>query len=458
MRIAAVAEEPGITVSIDGREVSTSRLDLDGSGTWQSWWTADYAGTEELAAGEHVIRVRADTGGWNFEWLELGDSEADVPGVDPSGEEVATLARSDTSVTLDWESDLGTPQPRTLEAVGDRTTAATSGPPPLTIDGLEPDAEYTVRDPESDFERTVRTLAAGADDRSPLAPTDFTVEPEQTPRIDVSWTPARDLGGSGVHHYYVYLDGTLARTHPATATSASFVDPIAEGETYEVSLVAVDAFGNESERLTETVSTGESAPTGVPAPPRNLSTSSRDPTNFSVDWENPADDLASFEVRWRDARSEDAVPDGTELRSGTASVDPSRSVFLVSNPEPGVPYRVAVRAVDHDGHASEWASVTGRTMPGPTDLRVQDVEGDALTVAWDRPWDGGDGRYGFDLTSFEVAVEGEVVETVERRRRGPVADVDRSHVGRSVRGRPRRLRTPLGRRQVARRQGGRLVG
>ncbi|WP_226011675.1 carbohydrate-binding protein [Halomicrobium salinisoli] len=82
---ARVASNDGggsLTVEVDGSQVGSATF--GGTGGWQSWTTVSL-GTADLGAGEHVVRVRADDGGWNFNWIEFGSGSGTDGGSDGDG-------------------------------------------------------------------------------------------------------------------------------------------------------------------------------------------------------------------------------------------------------------------------------------------------------------------------------------------------------------------------------------
>ena len=71
-RVASPSDGNTFNVEVDGTDMTGSTT-VPNTGGWQVWQTVD-AGSVDLAAGQHVVRVAAETGGWNFNYLELTSS------------------------------------------------------------------------------------------------------------------------------------------------------------------------------------------------------------------------------------------------------------------------------------------------------------------------------------------------------------------------------------------------
>ncbi|WP_323174224.1 malectin domain-containing carbohydrate-binding protein [Natrialba sp. PRR66] len=69
LRVASASGGGQVRVEVDGTDV-TGSIEFDATGGWQEWTTIA-AGSVNLAAGQHVVRVYAETGDWNFNYLEL---------------------------------------------------------------------------------------------------------------------------------------------------------------------------------------------------------------------------------------------------------------------------------------------------------------------------------------------------------------------------------------------------
>ncbi|WP_276252661.1 malectin domain-containing carbohydrate-binding protein [Halomontanus rarus] len=74
--------------------------------------------------------------------------------------------------------------------------------------------------------------------------------------VDLSWGASTDTGEAGMDHYAVSVDGSHFVDVPAGTTSTT-LSGLAPGTSYEVSVTAVDAVGNESGAATTSVSTTE---------------------------------------------------------------------------------------------------------------------------------------------------------------------------------------------------------
>ena len=74
LRVASGSGGGEFHVEVDGTDV-TGTVGFDATGGWQSWTTIS-AGTLDLSAGEHVIRVYAEASDWNLNWLEFTQSSS----------------------------------------------------------------------------------------------------------------------------------------------------------------------------------------------------------------------------------------------------------------------------------------------------------------------------------------------------------------------------------------------
>jgi len=69
---AAAGEGGGGTLRIDVDDETVATQDVWQTGGWSNWEEIR-VGSLDLPAGEHIVRVTAEAGAWNFDWIEFGD-------------------------------------------------------------------------------------------------------------------------------------------------------------------------------------------------------------------------------------------------------------------------------------------------------------------------------------------------------------------------------------------------
>ena len=69
LRIAKLTDGPPGQGRIQADGAVVAFFSVPGTGGWQNWQTIE--ATLPLQAGEQVLRLYIDVGGWNLNWLEL---------------------------------------------------------------------------------------------------------------------------------------------------------------------------------------------------------------------------------------------------------------------------------------------------------------------------------------------------------------------------------------------------
>ncbi|WP_235853569.1 fibronectin type III domain-containing protein [Halosimplex salinum] len=257
-----------LRIDVDGETIATQ--DVWQTGGWSNWQEIR-VGDVSLPEGEHVLRVTAESGAWNLDWLQFGEASDD-------GDQQAPSAPSDLSVSgttpssLDLSWDAATDEGGSgldhyvvyVDGSQDQTVA--TGTTTATVADLAADTSYEVGVSAVDGagnESAVVTVTArtdqidDGDSMAPVTPSNLSVTEATTDSVTVSWDAATDEGGSGLDHYVVYVDGSQDQTVGADTTSAT-VDGLSADTSYDVAVSAVDGAGNESSAATVTATTDQS--------------------------------------------------------------------------------------------------------------------------------------------------------------------------------------------------------
>ncbi|MCU4972735.1 cellulase family glycosylhydrolase [Halobacteria archaeon AArc-m2/3/4] len=155
--------DPALSVHVD-REAVASTV-VWPTGEWDEF-TEIRVGSVDLSAGEHIVRVVAESGGWNFDWIEFDGEPGDAP--DPkeptAPEDVDVVETTATSIELHWEA-VPEAESYNVSLEGSLTEQVTESQ--VVIEDLEPDTTYELGvssvagEAESDSETvTVSTLPA----------------------------------------------------------------------------------------------------------------------------------------------------------------------------------------------------------------------------------------------------------------------------------------------------------
>ncbi|WP_158855182.1 glycosyl hydrolase [Halorhabdus sp. CUG00001] len=116
--IVSVASAEGggpIHIEVDGEDV-TGQIDVPNTGSWTGYTTVTGAKDVQLAGGDHVVRVVADGGAWNFDWMRF----------DGGGEETPTETATPTATETATETPESPQQQSKTEP--EPTATTTSGP------------------------------------------------------------------------------------------------------------------------------------------------------------------------------------------------------------------------------------------------------------------------------------------------------------------------------------------
>jgi endoglucanase len=136
-----------LRVEVDQEEVASTNVWPTGG--WSSW-TQIRVGSADLSPGEHIVRVVAESSGWNFDWIEFtgggngGSSDTSAPTL-PSN--LTVTDTTETSVDLDWSgaSDAGSGLDHyTIYVDGSQAQTVSAGTTQATVTGLSPNTTYDI--------------------------------------------------------------------------------------------------------------------------------------------------------------------------------------------------------------------------------------------------------------------------------------------------------------------------
>ncbi|QLH77152.1 fibronectin type III domain-containing protein [Halosimplex rubrum] len=255
-----------LRISVDGETLATQ--DVWQTGGWSNWQTIR-VGDLDLPEGEHVVRVTAESGAWNFDWIEFGESEGSADTTaPPAPTNLSVTGTTSTSISVDWDAVTDTGgsglESYAVHVDGSEVQTVAAGTTSATVDGLSAETSYTVAvsavdgaGNESAMTSASATTDAAGDSTAPSAPANLSVTGTSSSSVSVGWDAVTDSGGSGLDHYVVSLDGSEDRT-VAAGTTAVTVDGLSADSSYEVGVAAVDGAGNASAVATVTATTDAS--------------------------------------------------------------------------------------------------------------------------------------------------------------------------------------------------------
>ncbi|SHE46105.1 Por secretion system C-terminal sorting domain-containing protein [Mariniphaga anaerophila] len=192
-------------------------------------------------------------------------------------------------------------------------------------------------------EVVVSTISA-SDETAPTAPSDLVAEPAET-TITLSWAASTD--NVGVTGYTVYVNGILQGTTTETVYALTGLEAATE---YQISVEAIDAAGNSSEKATVVVSTSATPDETAPTTPVDL-VAEPEETSISVSWGASTDNVGvtGYNVYVND------------ILQGTIT----ETVYALTGLEAATEYQISVEATDAAGNSSETATVVVSTSAAP---------------------------------------------------------------------------------------------
>jgi uncharacterized repeat protein (TIGR03806 family) len=190
-------------------------------------------------------------------------------------------------------------------------------------------------------------------------------------RIDLTWSPSSDPGGTGVSGYRLYRDGALLASPTGTGYADLAVGP---GTTYVYEVSAVDAASpaNESARSSpRTVRTPAVADTTPPSVPQGFAAVATGSGRVDLSWSASSDAGGSGVSRYR------------VYRDGAALAEPTSTAYVDLAVAQGTTYVYEVSALDAATPANESARSASRTVTTPiaNDTTAPTVPADLTATA-----------------------------------------------------------------------------
>ena len=190
-------------------------------------------------------------------------------------------------------------------------------------------------------------------------------------RIDLTWSPSSDPGGTGVSGYRLYRDGALLASPTGTGYADLAVAP-GTAYVYEVSAVDAAAPANESARSSpRTVRTPAVADTTPPTVPQGLAAVATGSGRVDLSWSASSDAGGSGVSRYR------------VYRDGAALAEPAATAYVDLAVGQGTTYVYEVSALDAATPANESARSASRTVTTPiaNDTTAPTVPADLTATA-----------------------------------------------------------------------------
>ena len=211
------------------------------------------------------------------------------------------------------------------------------------------------------------TPAAPVDSTPPSVPGSFTATATSSTSISLSWTASTD--NVAVSGYRVRRAGNA--TVIASPTGLSFVDAgRTPSTTYNYTVTAVDAAGNESATASAAATTPAAPDTTAPTVPGSFTATATSSTSISLSWTASTDNVAVTGYRVR--------------RAGNATViaSPTGTTFSDNGRTPSTTYNYTLTAVDAAGNESSPPATASTTTPAPpADIIPPTVPGNLRAVA-----------------------------------------------------------------------------
>ena len=212
------------------------------------------------------------------------------------------------------------------------------------------------------------------DTESPSTPGNLTAQPAAA-QVDLNWTAATD--NVGVALYRVSIDGTETGT---TATTSFQATGLTAGQSYNFSVIAEDASGNQSTAATVTATTLTSTDTIAPSIPADLTLDSAAANTVSISWTASTDDqgtVTSYRV-FRDA---------VEMGTSTTTTYTDNTVQAEQS------YLYTVSAIDDSGNESSQSATLAVDTPVvvisditpptvPTGLTLNNATANSVSISW----------------------------------------------------------------------------
>lgn len=290
---------------------------------------------------------------------------------------------TETSAKLNWSASSDNAQVVLYEVYLDNRLFGSTNTRSYTVTGLDPSTTYsmTVKALDAAGNRsepsTIQVTTLGGGDTEPPSPPGSVIAINTTSTsTELYWSIARD--NEGVTGYRVYVNNALFAT---TNSTNIFINGLRAATTYTLSVSALDAAGNESDKKSISVTTDGELDTTPPSEPGNLSASNTTRTSTKLSWNASSDNVG--------------VKAYLVYRGGTLIGSTTATNFTVTGLSPSTTYTFFVGAEDEAGNRSSYASVQVTTQsqgdsepPGaPTGLFASNVTFNSLKLQWQASFD-----------------------------------------------------------------------
>ena len=221
---------------------------------------------------------------------------------------------------------------------------------------------------------------AAADKEAPTVPADVKASEIAHTGAKLTWTASKD--NVEVAGYNVYLNNEKVNDELITGTEYDLADLTANTE-YNVTVTAVDAAGNESEKSeAATFTTEAEKDTEAPTAPTEVKATEVTETTAKLTWNEATDNVgvAGYNVYVNEAKVNEELVAGTE--------------FALTDLTEATEYTVRVSAVDAAGNESARSEATTFTTlesekpapekpAAPTNVKISEIKHTKALVTWD---------------------------------------------------------------------------
>lgn len=344
----------------DGSILDTTAIPRTGVGlTWQVLTSKVY-----LEEGIQPLKIRADVGGWNLDWVNfnhLFEADTEAP-ASPAG--LTLVSKTHTSLKLSWAAssdNIGVKEYRVY--LDDALTGTTTGTN-YEVKNLMPGMEYRFivkaldatgnsSEPSEEFH-----AATHVDSEAPSVPTGLKVMSATSTAIEISWSVSND--NVGVDGYEVYLDGEPIAKTKGRYTNFYFASGLLPGTTHTFQVKARDTAGNISAASVELI-VSTLADATPPSAPVNLALVSKTCTSAELSWTPSYDNIRTVAY--------DVYSGGVYAGSSV-----EEAVYTVKGLKPLTTYSFMVKARDASGNLSEPSNVLTVTTEADTEAPAAPAE------------------------------------------------------------------------------------
>jgi uncharacterized repeat protein (TIGR03806 family) len=323
----------------------------------------------------------------------------------PTG--ITTTSIQSTAIALAWNAatDTGGSGLRDYRVYRDNTLLATVTGTTYNDTTVAPSTQYSYQISARDNATNESSRSAGlavtslADTTPPAVPTGLMTTSVQSTTVALAWSPATDLGGSGLHDYRVYRDNALVATVAGTTYSDATVAP---STLYSYQVTARDNANNESSRSTALAVTTP-ADTTPPPIPTGFTTTSVQSTSVALAWNAAVDTGGS------------GLHDYRVYRDDTLLATVTGTTYTDTTVAPSTLYSYQISARDNANNESSRSTALAVTTPGdatapsvPTGLMTTAVQPTSVALAWNAATDTG----GSGLRDYRVYRDNALLATV----------------------------------------------